>query len=125
MSQEREIRGISGWTMLFVLPALIVGAWVALFLSVARRGPEGLAGSLGVLGAIVVTALCVVSLIGFTVVNPNEARVITLFGVYKGTTKTAGFWWFNPFTRRRRLSLRVRNFESGKLKVNDNDGNPI
>ncbi|MGH9661350.1 MAG: SPFH domain-containing protein [Bryobacteraceae bacterium] len=62
---------------------------------------------------------------GLTVVNPNEAKVITLFGVYKGSLKHSGFWWLNPFTTRRNVSLRVRNFESGKLKVNDRDGNPV
>ena len=62
---------------------------------------------------------------GFAVINPNEAKVVQLFGVYKGTIKQPGFWWLNPFTRRRRVSLRVRNFESSKLKVNDQDGNPI
>jgi regulator of protease activity HflC (stomatin/prohibitin superfamily) len=77
-------------------------------------------------------AVCVVVLIvagfcfaGLTVVNPNEAKVVTLFGVYKGTIKEAGFWWVNPLTTRRTLSLRVRNFESGRLKVNDHDGNPV
>jgi regulator of protease activity HflC (stomatin/prohibitin superfamily) len=69
-----------------------------------------------------VDALCV---IGLTVVNPNEARAVTLFGVYKGSLKRPGFWWVNPLTTRRLLSLRIRNFESGKLKVNDHDGNPI
>lgn len=63
--------------------------------------------------------------LGLTVVNPNEARVVTLFGVYKGTIRRPEFWWLNPLTTRRRISLRVRNFESGKLKVNDRDGNPI
>ena len=58
-------------------------------------------------------------------VNPNEAKVVTLFGVYRGTIKRAGLWWVNPLTTRRRLSLRVRNFESGHIKVNDHDGNPI
>jgi regulator of protease activity HflC (stomatin/prohibitin superfamily) len=62
---------------------------------------------------------------GLTVVNPNEARVIQLFGAYKGTVKEQGFWWVNPLTTRRRVSLRIRNFESGKLKVNDHIGNPI
>ncbi|HET8547225.1 MAG TPA: SPFH domain-containing protein, partial [Bryobacteraceae bacterium] len=75
--------------------------------------------------SIVVLALAGVCFAGFTVVNPNEARVVTLFGVYKGSIKQPGFWWVNPFTTRRKLSLRVRNFESGKLKVNDLDGNPI
>ena len=64
-------------------------------------------------------------LVGLTVVNPNEARVVTLFGVYKGSMKTPGFWWVNPLTTRKLFSLRVRNFESSKLKVNDRDGNPI
>jgi regulator of protease activity HflC (stomatin/prohibitin superfamily) len=62
---------------------------------------------------------------GLTVVNPNEAKVLTLFGVYKGTIKHAGFWWVNPLTSRRKVSLRIRNFESGRLKVNDRDGNPV
>jgi regulator of protease activity HflC (stomatin/prohibitin superfamily) len=63
--------------------------------------------------------------LGLFVVNPNETRVITLFGNYTGSVRDTGLWWVNPFTVRRRVSLRVRNFESGKLKVNDNDGNPI
>jgi regulator of protease activity HflC (stomatin/prohibitin superfamily) len=59
------------------------------------------------------------------VVNPNEAKVNTLLGTYTGSVRSPGFWWVNPLTRRRRLSLRVRNFESGRLKVNDRDGNPV
>jgi len=50
---------------------------------------------------------------------------VTLFGVYKGSIKAPGFWWVNPLSTRRRISLRVRNFETGRLKVNDRDGNPI
>jgi regulator of protease activity HflC (stomatin/prohibitin superfamily) len=71
---------------------------------------------------LVVDAICWA---GFTVVNPNEAKVIQLFGVYKGSIKEQGFYWVNPLTSRRTVSLRVRNFESGRLKVNDHDGNPI
>jgi regulator of protease activity HflC (stomatin/prohibitin superfamily) len=62
---------------------------------------------------------------GLTVVNPNVASVVTLFGVYKGSIKKAGFWWVNPLSTRRPISLRVRNFETARLKVNDRDGNPI
>ena len=119
MSQEREIRGVSGWALLVGLIAVIVGAGFVIVLA-ARA-----ASALGIVGAIVVILVAAVSFNGLTVVNPNEAKVITLFGVYKGSIKTAGFWWVNPLTARRRLSLRVRNFESGKLKVNDHDGNPI
>lgn len=71
---------------------------------------------------LIVDLIC---LAGLTVLNPNEARVVTLFGVYKGSIRRAGFWWVNPLTTRRRMSLRIRNFESGRLKVNDRDGNPI
>jgi regulator of protease activity HflC (stomatin/prohibitin superfamily) len=59
------------------------------------------------------------------VVNPNEGRVLQFFGDYVGTVKTPGLRWANPFYTKKRISLRVRNFESGRLKVNDNEGNPI
>ncbi len=62
---------------------------------------------------------------GLFFVNPNEGRVMQLFGKYVGTCKTAGLRWANPFYTKKRISLRVRNFETGKMKVNDIDGNPI
>jgi hypothetical protein len=62
---------------------------------------------------------------GFFQVAPNEGQVLQLFGKYAGTVRIEGLRWTNPFFSRQRISLRVRNFESGKLKVNDNDGNPI
>src|SRR5205823_1814425 len=74
---------------------------------------------------IVVLIADAVCYAGLTVVNPNSAKVITLAGNYKGTIKEPGFWWVNPLTTRRPLSLRVRNFESGRMKVNDRDGNPV
>jgi regulator of protease activity HflC (stomatin/prohibitin superfamily) len=78
-----------------------------------------------VTGCVFVLVLDLLSLTGLTVVNPNTAKVVLLFGKYKGTIKQAGFWWVNPFSSRRQISLRVRNFESGHLKVNDHDGNPV
>jgi regulator of protease activity HflC (stomatin/prohibitin superfamily) len=62
---------------------------------------------------------------GFTVVQPNEARVLVLFGRYIGSIRDAGFWWVNPFTDKKRVSLRIRNFNSEKIKVNDLHGNPV
>ncbi len=62
---------------------------------------------------------------GFFQVAPNQAQVMQLFGKYAGTVRQEGLRWTNPFYAKRRISLRVRNFESGKLKVNDSDGNPI
>jgi len=119
MSQEREIRGVSGWGMLGTLVVVLLAAGFG-FVRAAMAS-----NALGVVGAILVIVVTGISFAGLTVVNPNEARVLTLFGVYKGSIKTSGFWWVNPLTSRRRLSLRVRNFESTKLKVNDHDGNPI
>jgi regulator of protease activity HflC (stomatin/prohibitin superfamily) len=62
---------------------------------------------------------------GFFTVQPNEARVVVFFGTYTGSVREAGFWWTNPLTTKRRVSLRVRNFNSDRLKVNDADGNPV
>lgn len=62
---------------------------------------------------------------GLFMVNPNEGRVLQLFGDYKGTAREPGLRWANPFLSKRQVSLRVRNFESSHLKVNDNEGNPI
>ena len=119
MLREKEIKGISGWLMLLVLLVLLVFATLALIASIREEAAGRIVFWLVVIG----TAF--VCLFGLTVVNPNEARVVQLFGKYKGSLKTQGLWWVNPLTSRRRVSLRVRNFESGKLKVNDHDGNPI
>ena len=63
--------------------------------------------------------------VGLFIVNPNDARVLVLFGTYAGTVKHNGFWWANPFYVKRRLTLRARNLNGEKLKVNDKAGNPI
>ena len=119
MSHEKAVHGLPGWAVLFVSIAVLFGASYAL-VQAARE-----ASSWGIVLWSLVLALDLVCLPGLTVVNPNEAKVLTLFGVYKGSIKVPGLWWVNPLTSRRRLSLRVRNFESGRLKVNDLDGNPI
>ena len=62
---------------------------------------------------------------GFFYVNPNGSRVLILFGEYKGTVKKNGFFWVNPFYMKKKISLRARNFDSERIKVNDNIGNPI
>jgi regulator of protease activity HflC (stomatin/prohibitin superfamily) len=63
--------------------------------------------------------------IGYMVIQPNDSRVLILFGKYNGTVKEDGFFWVNPFTQKRHVSLRIRNFNSDKIKVNDLHGNPI
>jgi regulator of protease activity HflC (stomatin/prohibitin superfamily) len=119
MSHEKPVRGLPGWAMVTILVVVLLGASFALVQS-ARAGDTWMT----LLWAFVL-ALDIACGPGLIVVNPNEAKVLTLFGVYKGSIKVPGLWWVNPLTSRRRLSLRVRNFESGRLKVNDLDGNPI
>jgi regulator of protease activity HflC (stomatin/prohibitin superfamily) len=116
MYQEKIVRGYSGWLMLFVLlVAEIVSVW-----QIIAGAQTGAVWPL--VAGVVVLAYC---FSGLTVVNPNEARVVMLFGKYQGSLKEAGFRWVNPLTTRRRVTLRIRNFESSKLKVNDHDGNPV
>ncbi|MGH9533131.1 MAG: SPFH domain-containing protein [Terriglobales bacterium] len=119
MSREKEINGVSGW----LVTAVLIGVFVAVVWQLvgAFRAESGW----WIITWLLVLGLDAFCFNGLTVVNPNQACVVTLFGVYKGSIKVPGFWWVNPLTTRRKLSLRVRNFESGKLKVNDRDGNPI
>jgi regulator of protease activity HflC (stomatin/prohibitin superfamily) len=119
MVREKQRAAVSGWLVLWVL---LAGCGFALYAALRSfAGADlwwGLAWSL-------VFSVGVACLGGFFVVNPNEGRVLLLFGDYRGTVRDAGWRWANPFLTKRRISLRVRNFESGRLKVNDHDGNPI
>jgi len=119
MIRERQKSAASGWLMLPVLLVLLGGELRVLFLALQA---QSILGFLAVVLVLTATAVC---LGGFFVVNPNEGRVLQLFGAYRGTVRTAGLRWASPFYTKKGLSLRVRNFESGKLKVNDVDGNPI
>jgi regulator of protease activity HflC (stomatin/prohibitin superfamily) len=101
---------------LFVLFA----ASIFMLISMARL--ENLAGILASVALLVISS---VSMGGLRVVKPNEAHVATLFGQYTGSLRLAGMWWINPFSSTKRISMRIRNFESSKLKVNDAHGNPI
>ena len=120
MIREKELKPLSGGLMLLVLLVTIVGSIVMLAGWVIDDG-----GAPAIVGLFMLMLAAGGSLFGLTVVNPNEAKVVQLFGTYKGSIKQQGFWFLNPLTRRRRVSLRIRNFESAKLKVNDQDGNPI
>jgi regulator of protease activity HflC (stomatin/prohibitin superfamily) len=119
MNQERPARSLPG---LPTLLALLLGAAIAVHQLVlaarAERFPAALAAALGL-------ALVVLLLAGLFMVEPNQARVLTLFGAYRGSERTPGLRWANPFLAKRALSLRVRNFETEHLKVNDADGNPV
>jgi regulator of protease activity HflC (stomatin/prohibitin superfamily) len=119
MIREKLTQFSSGMLMLVVLPALEIASAAGFIWSVIH-GELGFA----IFGGIMI-GLVSVMLAGFFIVEPNVGAVVTLFGDYVGTERRAGLWWTNPFTAKRKVSLRVRNFESGKLKVNDHDGNPI
>ena len=119
MQQEKVVHGVSGWLVVALLLIGLVGG-VAVFANVTAVEETPIIGVLAF--ALALDILC---WFGLTVVNPNTAKVLLLFGDYRGTIKSPGFWWVNPLTVRRVVSLRVRNFESSKLKVNDHIGNPI
>jgi hypothetical protein len=119
MIREREQSGVSGWLPLF---PLIVGFGLSIWMMVdgiRDRAP------LVWVSAIVAMVVVLVLLAGLFVVNPNEGVVLQLFGSYAGTARANGLRWANPFFSKRRVSLRVRNFECAQMKVNDNEGNPI
>ncbi len=119
---EQEARSAPG---IKVLAAGIVGvlAGVAL-LGTASKQTGGTTTALVVLGIVVLIAAALL-LSGLTPVVPGEARVIQLFGKYRGTVRDSGLQWVNPFTRRIKVSTRIRNLETAQAKVNDADGNPI
>jgi regulator of protease activity HflC (stomatin/prohibitin superfamily) len=111
-----------GLALLLGLVGLLVA--VALFATAAALSSVGVKAVLIVLG-IVVALSAVIAMRGLNMVAPGEARVVQLFGRYRGTIRDDGLRWVNPFTSRRRISTRVRNHETAVLKVNDAYGNPI
>jgi regulator of protease activity HflC (stomatin/prohibitin superfamily) len=121
MIRERERSAVSGLIALAILIPLLL-LIVYEFIMSAKSGVDAIWFTIG--WALLIAA-DVVCLGGLFVVNPNEGKVLQLFGAYKGTVKSPGLRWANPFYSKRRISLRIRNFESQHLKVNDIEGNPI
>lgn len=112
MKSEEKIKGMNGYVMFTVLVSLI-GALITI--GVVVKTPAILLG--------VPVLLLIVA--GFFTVNPNSSKVMVLFGEYKGTVVDNGFFWANPFFKKTKISLRARNFDSERVKVNDSIGNPI
>jgi len=113
--QENPIRSLPGIPVLLVQMVLMgVSAWAVPTTS----------GALPAV-AIIVALVTAFTLVGHYMIEPNQAAVLSLFGKYVGTVKDAGLRWNNPFLTKKKVSLRVRNFESGRLKVNELEGSPI
>ncbi len=112
MKQEKTITPASGWLMLALV---LISTAVIIAASVYLKQPAWLLTLL----------IPLVASIGFSIVNPNESLVLILFGKYKGTVKTDGFFWVNPFNIKKKISLRAHNFDNEPIKVNDKLGNPI
>lgn len=112
MNQERVIRVGNGYAFLLIVLLFIA---VLLYGLLAFQSPYFL----------ILAPVIVLMLRGFFIVNPNSSKVLVLFGAYKGTVKDNGFFWANPFYARSEFSLRARNFDSERVKVNDKIGNPI
>lgn len=130
--QESEAFPRSGWTMLPTVIVMLL-AGLASFISgivtlananAARQSPPPL-GFVLLFGGLLLGITAVIFFSGFFTLQPNQARVLTLFGDYRGTVKKDGFHWTNPFMKKLLISLRLRNLEGERLKVNDKRGNPI
>ena len=120
MIREVESTPVSGWVM---LPIQFVVLVVSIFGFISAVQPPQ--NGWMVVSWVLVWALNFLSWLGFFIVNPNEAKVLQVFGKYVGTVKAPGLRWANPFYSKRRISQRIRNFETPRLKVNDSEGNPI
>jgi regulator of protease activity HflC (stomatin/prohibitin superfamily) len=119
MIVERTRRTAPGLLMLFIFIVILAVSALGTFRA-ARVGDVP-----GLVVFVIVLIVDIFMTIGLFTVAPNEGQVLQLFGAYRGTARVEGLRWANPCYSKRRISLRVRNFESGQLKVNDTDGNPI
>jgi len=121
MIQERETRGLPGFMAIVCTMALASGAiWMLI-----ENGNKPVPAAGLILLGVIMLVVAFISLFGHVVIQPNESAVLTLFGNYNGTIRSAGWHYVFPFNMRKRVSLRVRNFETDRLKVNDLDGNPV
>ena len=117
--KEQNVSSISGIPMLLAILAGALACIIGLLSGIANTN------SLMIGGSLLIGFILFVMLFGLFMIEPNQAAVLSLFGKYIGTAKEPGLRWNNPFYAKKKISLRVRNFESSKLKVNDLEGSPI
>jgi regulator of protease activity HflC (stomatin/prohibitin superfamily) len=149
MVQERVFKPGSGWLPLAICLGLLIGGPLTFFVGIALADSVGWPAGLVVFSGALIGLTGFISFFGFLAIAPNDARVLLLFGEYQGSVLESGFYWVNPFFSKKRITLRVRNFETGSFsvpeqknqsgqviqhksrssgrpsKVNDKDGNPI
>lgn len=116
---EKSANKVNGFVALFVVIGLFVLDLYLIFVGIRTAETTVLWFFIPL---VLITFL---SFGGFMIIQPNESKVLVLFGKYTGTVKDSGFWWVNPFTVKKHVTLRIRNFNSDKIKVNDLHGNPI
>ncbi len=119
MIREINRKAMSGGLMLTALLALLVVTVLGIISGASNQDPGKIVGS------VILMVLDIILLCGLFTVQPNQGVALLLFGKYKGTVRDSGLWWANPFLTKKPVSLRVRNFETTKLKVNDVNSNPI
>lgn len=116
---EKTAKKLNGFIALFLLIALFAIDIYLSSIGIRFTNPSVL---WFLIPLVIISFICFG---GFMIVQPNESKVLILFGKYTGTVRDSGFWWVNPFTIKKHVSLRIRNFNSDKIKVNDLHGNPI
>ena len=125
MNRERLISVRSGWAILpvaILLFAVVIGLFAWFVYTAAKLNDPNF---YSLVSAVLTLALALFVCNGFFTLQPNEARVLILFGAYRGTVRTSGWNWTNPLNTKLRISLRSRNLEGERLKVNDKRGNPV
>jgi hypothetical protein len=124
-NRELPVRAANGWLLLLITIVLYLAAIWAFIAGIRAVTAYHEGGGWLLAGAGVLMVLAIISSSGFFTLQPNEAAVLILFGAYQGTVRDSGFFWTNPFNRKVKISLRARNLNGEKLKVNDKRGNPI
>lgn len=117
--KERQVSATNGYIVLFIVIAAFLGAMYSFFASERQDNTSLVFVGIGMMVVFILGAT------GFFIVEPNGGKVLLLFGRYKGTVRTSGFWWANPFYLKRGVSLRARTLNGERLKVNDLSGNPV
>ena len=129
MNREREIGVLGGWLVLPATILIFAGfaglMWAFVDSCIEAERLRAVPNFWWLVAALAVFGLGLFSCFGYFTLQPNVARILILFGAYRGTVRQSGWHWTNPLNSKLRLSLRARNFNSEKLKVNDNRGNPI